>query len=236
MSYSPKRSIVIENWASLDDLPERNKDNAWSRAHALQDKFVFLYSGTMGLKHSPQTLAALARKFKGRPDVKIVLVSEGIGRDFLADCKRNEGLDNLLLLDFQPYVQLPDVLASADVLLANVEPESSVFCVPSKILSYLCAGRPILMSVPKHNLAARVIERAQAGYVCDPSDPTEFLNRAESIWANRSLCAQMGIHARRYAELTFDIGRIGDLFEGVLRGGKTDALPLGDPVTMRVSQ
>jgi glycosyltransferase involved in cell wall biosynthesis len=92
------------------------------------------------------------------------------------------------------------------------------------------------MSVPKHNLAARVIERAQAGYVCDPSDPTEFLNRAESIWANRSLCAQMGIHARRYAELTFDIGRIGDLFEGVLRGGKTDALPLGDPVTMRVSQ
>jgi glycosyltransferase involved in cell wall biosynthesis len=165
-----------------------------------------------------------------------VLVSEGIGREFLAACKRKEGLDNLILLDFQSYVQLPDVLASADVLLANVEPESSVFCVPSKILSYLCAGRPILMSVPKHNLAARVIERSQAGHVCDPSNPKEFLNCAQSMWTSRDLCARMGENARRYAELTFDIGRIGDLFEGVLRNGGTDAVPLGNPVTMRVSQ
>ncbi|HEY3935865.1 MAG TPA: glycosyltransferase family 4 protein [Bryobacteraceae bacterium] len=236
MNYSSKKAVVIENWASLEDLPERGKNNPWSRAHSLHDKFVFLYSGTMGLKHSPQTLAALARRFRSRPDVRIVLVSEGIGREFLAACKRREALDNLILLDFQPYVQLPEVLASADVLLANVEPESSVFCVPSKILSYLCAGRPILMSVPTQNLAARVIEQAHAGYVSDPNKPFEFLNRAESIWADRALCARMGICARQYAESTFDIGRIGDLFENVLRGGKADALPLGDPVTLRVPQ
>jgi len=233
--YVPKKSVVIENWASLEDLPERQKDNAWSRAHSLHDKFVFLYSGTMGLKHNPHTLAELARKFSGTPDVRIVLVSEGIGREFLEDCKRREGLDNLILLDFQAYADLPAVLGTADVLLASVEPDSSVFCVPSKILSYLCAGRPILMSVPEHNLASRVIERAEAGYVCNPRNLLEFLGRAESIWANRDLAARMGMKARRYAEVNFNIDRIGDLFEEVLRASELDALPMANPITMRAS-
>src|SRR2546430_4269765 len=147
---------------------------------------------SMGLKHNPHTLADLARKFNDKPDVRVVLVSEGIGREFLEECKRSQGLENLILLDFQAYANLPDVLGSADVLLASVEPDSSVFCVPSKILSYLCAGRPILMSVPGQNLASRVIEQAEAGYVCNPRDLPEFLRRAEALWGDREMGGKMG--------------------------------------------
>jgi len=234
--YTPKKSVVIENWASLEDLPMRDKNNEWSRRHALADKFVFLYSGTMGLKHNSATLAELARKFRSRPDVRVVLVSEGIGRKCLEECKRREQLDNLILLDFQPYSDLPDVLASADVLIANVEPESSAFCVPSKITSYLCAGRPVLLSIPPQNLAARIIKRAEAGHVCEPENMKQFLDHAESLWANRDLCAQMGLNAYRYAEVTFDISRIGDAFEAVLGEGQTDLRqPLPSPVGVGAS-
>ena len=66
-----------------------------------------------------------------------------------------------MLLPFQPYEVLPEVLASADVLLAILEPEAGVFSVPSKVLSYHCAGRPILAAIPAENLAARIIERAR---------------------------------------------------------------------------
>jgi colanic acid biosynthesis glycosyl transferase WcaI len=235
LNYAARSSVVIENWASLVDLPETPKNNPWSRAHSLHDKFVFLYSGTMGLKHSPHTLVELARRFKNRPEARIVLVSEGIGREYLEQQKRQENLDNLILIDFQAYSDLPAVMGSADVLLANVEPESSVFCVPSKVLSYMCAARPILMSVPKQNLAARVIERAGAGYVCDPSELDEFLGRAENLSQNRDLCAGMGAAARAYAQANFDMSRIGDCFETVLRDNKVDPLPLTNPATMRAS-
>jgi colanic acid biosynthesis glycosyl transferase WcaI len=235
-SYAPKKSFVIENWASLDELPTRRKDNEWSRRHSLTGKFVFLYSGTMGLKHNPQTLVELARKFSDRSDVRIVLVSEGIGRKFLDECRQREGLNNLLLLDFQPYAQLPDVLGTADVLLANVEPQSSMFSVPSKILSYLCAGRAILMAVPYQNLAARVVDRAGAGYVCEPADTAEFLRRAESLWSSSFLCAQMGLNARRYAESTFDISKIGDCFEDVLRNPEVNEFAVNGKIAVRASQ
>lgn len=228
--YAPKKSVVIENWASLEEIPESPKDNEWSRKHNLHDKFVFLYSGTMGLKHSPHLLAALARKFKHNPDVRVVLVSEGIGREVLKACKEKEGLDNLLLFDFQPYATLPQVLGSADVLLASVERDSSIFSVPSKILSYLCAGRSVLIAVSKENLAARIITKSQAGYVCDPGNPVPFLERAETLISDRDLCRQMGRNARVYAESTFDITKIGDLFEDVLRNATTiTSFPLRDP-------
>jgi hypothetical protein len=67
------------------------------------------------------------------------------------------------VLDYQPYGQLAEVLATADVLVALLESSAGIFSVPSKVLAYLCAARPLLASMPKENLAARTIERAGAG-------------------------------------------------------------------------
>ena len=55
---------------------------------------------------------------------------------------------SLRCLGFQPFEVLPDVLGSADVLVAILEPDAGVFSVPSKVLSYFCAGRPVLLAVP----------------------------------------------------------------------------------------
>jgi colanic acid biosynthesis glycosyl transferase WcaI len=216
--YRPERSVVIENWANLADLPTRPKDNAWARTHHLSGKFVFLYSGTMGLKHSPDTLVRLAERFRSHANVRIVLVSQGIGRNILERAKQEHQLHNLILLDFQPYTQLPEVLASADVLLASVEPDAGSFCVPSKILNYLCAGRAVLISVPPENLAARIINEADAGFACNPDEKKEFIDRAVTLYENQDRCAAMARNARRYAESTFDIEHIGGVFEAVVSG------------------
>jgi glycosyltransferase involved in cell wall biosynthesis len=234
-NYSPNRSVVIENWASLDDLPVRAKDNEWARKNNLHDKFVFLYSGTMGLKHNPNTLLQLAHRFKLSPDVRVALVSQGIGRDFLEAAKKKENLDNLVLLDFEPYAKLPEVLASADVLLASVEPDAGAFCVPSKILSYMCSARPILMSVSPQNLAARIVTRSDSGYVTAPGDDEEFANRAIELYENRQRCREMAGNARRYAESTFDIDQIGSIFEAVLRGEGEEMTAVSSPIPMRTS-
>jgi hypothetical protein len=52
--------------------------------------------------------------------------------------------ENALLLLFQLYEQLPDVLGSAEVLVVIFEPEADVFSLRSKALTYDCAGWPIL--------------------------------------------------------------------------------------------
>jgi glycosyltransferase involved in cell wall biosynthesis len=234
-NYYPNRSVVIENWASLDDLPVCSKDNDWARANDLHNKFVYLYAGTMGLKHSPQALIRLSQRFKSHKDVRIVLVSEGIGRNVVEAAKKKHDLHNLLLLDFQPYPELPNVLGSADVLLASVEPDAGSFCVPSKILSYMCSGRAVLMSVSPQNLAARIVIKADAGFVTDPGDDGGFVEKAEMLYMHPERCKEMAKNARRYAESTFDINQIGSIFEAVLREGGKEMSGLASPVPMRTS-
>ena len=209
---------VIENWAPLDEAPARPRANVWAEAHRLADKTCLLYSGTMGMKHNPDLVLQLALHFQDRDDVRVVVVSQGLGADWLTEKKAEHGLDNLIVLGFQPFEALPDVLASADVLMAVLEPEAGAFSVPSKVLTYLCAERPVLLAVPPENLAARIVARIEAGRIVPPTDPAAFVDAAAALLANPEQRHTMGRNARAYAETAFDIGTITDSFEEVLAG------------------
>src|SRR4029077_3462288 len=130
--------------------------NAWATAHGLADKRVLLYAGTMGLKHDPELLCHLARHFRAVADIRIVVVSEGIGADHIVRVKAAEALDNLVVLPFQPYDALSDLVATGDVLVVVLETDAGIYSVPSKLLTYLCAGRAILGAMPLDNLATRI--------------------------------------------------------------------------------
>ena len=182
-----------------------------------------LYSGTLGLKHNPDLLLQLAVRFRDRQDVRVVVISEGPGWEWLRRRAAEERLENLLTLGYQPYRRLPEVLASGDVLLVILEAEAGEFSVPSKVLSYHCAGRALLAALPRGNLAASVIRRAGSGVVVDPDDAAGMMAAAERLLADTGLRARFGAGARAYAERTFDIASIGDRFEDVLAAVSSNA-------------
>lgn len=218
MGVERERCHVIPNWAPLPEIPSLPRDNAFARQHGLTGRTVFLYSGTMGFKHNPALLTALARAF---PEALVVVASEGAGADWLRERKGAENLDNLRLLPFQPHERFPEMLASADVLVAMIEPEAGAYSVPSKVLSYLCAGRAILLSAPGDNLAARIVAKAHAGVILQPTTEETEIGRV----AGKLLEAdqRFGKAGRQYAVRAFDIEKITDTFEAVFN---PQSLPL----------
>lgn len=212
---SADKITVVPNWAPLESLPALSKDNAWAVEQGLQDSYVFLYTGTLGMKHNPDLLLSVAEQFREEAQVKVVVVSEGIGADWLQEQKAEKGLGNLILLPYQPFERLPEVLATGDVLTGVLEEDAGVFSVPSKVLTYLCAGRPVLLAVPQVNLAARIINEEKAGLTVAPSDQSGFLEAAKKCYHSPGLTSEMASNARRYAERVFDIETITDRFEEV---------------------
>lgn len=211
------RIVTIPNWAPLEELPPRPRRNPWSARHGLDDCFVFHYSGTLAMKHNPDLLRQLAIRFRGDSAVRVVVISEGPGVEWLREKKRTDGLDNLLLLPFQDFSEMPDVLASSDALIAVLEPEAGIFSVPSKVLTYHCAGRPILGGIPAENLAARIIVKNGTGLCVGPGDADGFVAAAVRLRKEEPLCSTMGAAARRYAEQTFDIQQIANRFDTFLK-------------------
>ena len=210
----PERRAVIENWAPLAELPLRDRDNPWRRAQGFGDRFTYLYSGTLGLKHRPELLYELAAQHVD--DADVVVISEGLGEERLREMLAERPLPNLRLLPYQPFEHVPDILGSADVLVGLLEPTAGTFSVPSKVLSYLCAGRPILAAIPGENLAARTVERAGAGLVVSPTDTEAFLLAAKQLRNDARLRQVAGRCARAYAEATFDTAVVTDRFLDVI--------------------
>lgn len=210
------KMTVIPNWATLNDLPVQPKNNPWSRSKGLADKFCFLYSGTLGMKHNPDTILKLAIHFREASQVRTVVVSEGPGADWLNRQRKIHKLDNLVILNFQPFEQLPNVMGTADVLFAVLEADAGVFSVPSKVLSYLCAQRPLLLSVPLDNLASKIVKGNDAGLVVDPSDISKFIDSATKLLDENTLRAKLAQNGRKYAINNFNIDEISDKFELII--------------------
>jgi glycosyltransferase involved in cell wall biosynthesis len=210
------RITVIENWAPRDEIRPMAKDNSWSRKTGLTGKRILLYAGTLGLKHNPDLLRRLATSFADHPAVEVVVASEGLGTDWLKARKAAEALDRLTILPFQPYSDLPAMLASGDVLIAVIEEDAGEFSVPSKVLSYMAAGRAQLLSVPPVNLAARTVQRAGSGLVVEPGDGDGFVAAARRLIDDDGLRARCATAAAAYADVHFDISKIGDRFEAVI--------------------
>jgi glycosyltransferase involved in cell wall biosynthesis len=209
-------SYVMPNWAPLDELPSLSKINTWSKQHALADKFCIMYSGTLGLKHNPELLLELALSLKDNKAARVVVISEGLGADWLTRKKRDLKLENLILMSYQPFEQIPSVLASADILAAILGQNAGAYSVPSKVLTYLCIGKPLLLAVCRENQVARLVSDHNMGFVVSPADRQGFVDAAAQLMKDEDLRIQMGKAARNFAEQVFDINRITDDFEKVL--------------------
>ena len=231
--------VVIENWANIADMPVMPRDNAWARQNMRDGRRRVVYSGTLARKHNPELLLELARKL----DADVYLFAQGSGADIVRDTAAAEGLDNVIVRPWVSVDDLPCMLAGADIVLAIIDADAGVFSVPSKVLSYLAAGKPILASIPVENLAAVIVAREGAGLVAAPGDMEALIQHARTLLEQPALRAKMGRAGRAYAEKAFDIDLISARFEQILRNasqarqaeavpiyGLQDGTEVGEPV------
>jgi glycosyltransferase involved in cell wall biosynthesis len=200
-----RRIFTIENWAPLDEITY-----APPVIRQPCDPLRLIYAGTLGYKHDPEIFLQIA----AIPGLEVQVYSEGRLADELG--RRGAGMPNLSVQGWAPFDRFPSTLASGDLLLAMIDEDAGSFSVPSKILTYLCAGRPIVASIPRVNLAARIIDTANAGLVSSPRDTSALLSNVRTLAANPAVRRRMGDCGRAYAMRTFSIGPIADRFERLL--------------------
>lgn len=202
---------VIENWGTLDSSVLHGKSNKWSTENNLDpEKFRVLYSGTLGFKHNPDHLIKLASNFK---EIEFLIIASGVGFEYL---KKNNLPSNIRLMDLQPFERFAEVLGSSDVCIALLEDDAGIYSVPSKVLSYLCAGKPILMHGPKENLASRNIEKNKCGLISSPKNFKELQNNLSSMIQGDSI-KLMSSNAKDYADKNFSAKSIEEKFKSIIK-------------------
>ncbi|GAA2081363.1 glycosyltransferase family 4 protein [Aeromicrobium halocynthiae] len=215
----PQRVSVISNWAPLDKVrPTSRAHHRSTELFGEAEGLRMLYAGTLGRKHNPMLLVEVLRAAHAQGlEAAMTVISEGEAADSLAALAQEEPDLGLRVLPFQPAEDLPYVLGSADVLVGLLEPDATMFSIPSKVLSYMAAGRPILGLMPDDNPAAMDI-LTTGGHVEVPTVDgawacAEWL---EKLAADTGAVATIGSRARAVAEEKFHLPTITQRFESVL--------------------
>ena len=182
--------------------PSKN-ENEFRHKHGFsRSDFIVMYSGSVGKKHSLETMIEAAGKLRDYPDIWFLVISEGPYVSKLNDLAETLMVTNIRFLPLQPRKTLPDQFSAADLLvIANRRSVTDVL-FPSKLLFYMAAGRPVLAAVNRSSETGIFIRENNVGLVIEPEDSSAFAKAILNLITMDLY--QMGVNGRKVVEKRFN--------------------------------
>jgi glycosyltransferase involved in cell wall biosynthesis len=199
-----KKINIISNWASSNSFRVVPKDLNLGIKEGFIDKFNIMYAGNIGSAQGIDILIKSANIINENPDIKFVVIGEGLEKDDLEKQAKNLKLKNIRFLGKKSPEELVEYLAWADLLFLPLrkDPVYEV-TIPSKTFTYLACGRPILASA--NGAVADLISELDVGIVVPPEDPESVtLAIQEFMMKDKKSRELLGINARLAHEKYFD--------------------------------
>ncbi len=211
---SPEKLRFIPNCSDLDLFkPEVASD--FRTEHELDDRFVCLYMGAMGISNGLDIIMRTAELLRDDSEVMFVLIGEGREKAGLIAMKERLQLGNVLFPDPRPRSEMPGVVAAADLCLLIFKP-LKIFetTSPNKLFDYLAAGRPVLTNLG--GWIGELLERSGAGVAVGSQDASKMAEMITWLKDSQDVLHRMGISARELAVAQFDRARLASEFEEAL--------------------
>ena len=202
-----EKIFVVPDWADVETVRPLPRENEFRNHNHLADSdFLALHAGNMGLKQGLHTVveaARLAEIADSGNGATWMLVGDGEERQRLQQIATEYGTTVLRFLPLQPESIFPHMLAAADVLLMLQRTNVTDMVIPSKLLTYMASGRPIVASVNHASETANRIREADCGLIVPPEDASALLNAVEHLRAAPEEAQRLGRNGRVYVEAAF---------------------------------
>lgn len=189
---------------------------AFCRRYGLEDKFLVTYSGNIGVKQKLDVVIDVAALNRDDDSMLFLIVGDG------SDCGRIQRraaeleLRNVRFLPLLDDADFRGLLAASGVCLVTQQKSASEIAFPSKIVTYLSAGCPVVASVDPENEVARITRESGAGRVAMAEDPEALLNAILEL--RNSDLRRIGANGRNYAFQRWSSKRVLDHLERSLAG------------------
>lgn len=178
------RIHVVENWGE-DHSRELDVRGAYGvrRKYGISDQAILaVYGGNIGAAAGVETVIHAFEYLWNEDDLYLLIAGTG---SRLAACQtlvKEKRLQNRVFF-YTPWPKEHTgvVLGAADILLLPTQGNQSLVSVPSKLISYMLSGHPVLAMVHEDSDTAALIRKAQAGWIIPPDDPAQTASALKSI-------------------------------------------------------
>jgi colanic acid biosynthesis glycosyl transferase WcaI len=218
--YPADRIAIVRSPVNMDQVRPLEPDMEFRRRNHIEPgAFVVLFAGSMGLKQGLENVIAAARLLRDEaPLLRWILVGDGETRAEVERLIREAGVVQCVrLLPFQPVDQISAMLSVGNLLLLNQLSAVKDTVIPSKLLTYMAAGRPVVAAVNASSQGAELLREAGGGRVVPPEHPAALAMAVREMSADAGALERMGRANRTYALEYFDERKVMQSLERFVR-------------------
>lgn len=205
------KNVFINNWINEKDIYPLEQNHLkiinFKEKYNLNDKFIIMYSGNIGLYYDLENIIKVIGEFKDRQDVIFAFVGDGTVKDKVEAYVNENNLNNVTFIPYQDKADLIYSLNAADIhWVVNAKGIKGV-SVPSKLYGVMAAGKPVLGVLDKGSEARLIVEESNCGVCIEPGNYKEIKNKINYILDNKQKIKSLGQKGRIYLEqnLTKDV-------------------------------
>jgi colanic acid biosynthesis glycosyl transferase WcaI len=201
---SPGKVQVVSDWVNTEFIkPEYSGIEFREQNGIAATAFVVLHAGNIGDKQKLELLIPAAKGLEQYKDIQFVIVGDGARKAAVVAETVRLGAGNVKFLPLQPGELLPQMLASADVLALHQHAGVTDSVIPSKLLTYMASGRPIVATSAEGSDTHRLMSQAKCGLAVEPENPEAFAGAIFHLYQDRNLRELCGASGRSFAVRNF---------------------------------
>lgn len=197
-------SVVINNWIDEKEIyPLENthpKVLSFKKNYGLEDKFIIMYSGNIGLYYDLENIIKVIGEFKDNEDVVFSFVGDGTVKEQIKTYSQEHNLENVMFIPYQKKEDLVYSLNAADVHLVTNQKGIKGVSVPSKVYGVMAAGKAVLGVLEKGSEAQLLIEKSKCGVVVEPQDYVGIKQAIQELIDNKNDIQAIGLNGRQLLE------------------------------------
>jgi colanic acid biosynthesis glycosyl transferase WcaI len=207
-----EKLVFFPNWADTDFVtPEVCGLSIRESWGFLATDKVVLYSGNVGKKQGLDIVLEAAKAFANQAEIKFLVIGSGAYRTEMEAMANKMNLTNLFFKPLQPWEDVPQILAMADVHLVVQKHGAADAVLPSKLTNILSAGGHALVTADPDTELGRIAENHPEIYHCVEPENTSAFIKGLTICLQKDTKA-INTVAREYAMKNINIHTVIDNF------------------------
>lgn len=196
------KNVVINNWIDETKIYPLPKDNehvmAFRKKYGLENKFVIMTSGNIGLYYDFENILKVIEKFSNDDSIAFAFVGDGLVKPKLELYAHEHNLKNVVFIPYQKKEDLNYSLNAADVhIVTNAKGVKGV-SVPSKIYGILATNIPIWGILEKGSEAWQIIEESKCGILVEAGDYDQMHKSLDIIIKEKNKFIEKHLTGRDY--------------------------------------
>lgn len=200
-------NVVINNWMNEKEVYPLEKTHekiiAFKQKYHLENKFIIMYSGNIGLYYDLENLMDVIEKFKDHKDIVFAFVGEGTVKDNLVQICEEKGLENVTFIPYQDKKDLIYSLNAADIhFVVNAKGIKGV-SVPSKIYGCLATNVPVFGILERGTEAWNIVEKSNCGILSETGNYKEIEENLRKVIEEKENFVSQHETGRKYLEENF---------------------------------